>query len=81
MPSHEDARAGSLIRELRCNQGLSPEALSHAIYAAGIGSVSGKTIRRIEAGMVPTVRVQFALSAFFDRQVVSIWPPAVRVAA
>jgi DNA-binding XRE family transcriptional regulator len=74
-------RAGRLIRELRTDLGLSPEALSHAVYAAGHGSVSARTIRRIERdGLVPRVRVQFALAQFFGRQVTAIWPIPARPA-
>jgi DNA-binding XRE family transcriptional regulator len=71
----QNKRAGRLIYELRTERGLSPEDLSHAILRAGFGSVSGRTIRRIERrGVVPRVRVQFALARFFDRPVTSIWP-------
>lgn len=80
---HRDPRAGQLIREMRVDRGLSPEALSHAIYSAGFGSVSARTIRRVEAnGMVPRVGAQFALAQFCHRSVTSIWPlPAKRKAA
>jgi DNA-binding XRE family transcriptional regulator len=67
--------AGRLICELRIERGLSPEDLSHEILKAGHGSVSGRTVRRIERrGVVPSVRVQFALARFFERPVTSIWP-------
>lgn len=76
MPSiSRNRHAGRLICELRTDLGLSPEALSHAIYAAGFGTISSRTIRRIERdGLIPRVRVQFALAQFFDRSVTSIWP-------
>jgi DNA-binding XRE family transcriptional regulator len=72
---HRDPRAGRLIRQVRVDLGLSPEALSHAIYTAGYGTVSARTIRRIEAdGMVPRVSAQFALAQFCGRSVTTIWP-------
>jgi transcriptional regulator with XRE-family HTH domain len=59
--------AGRLICELRIERGLSPEDLSHEILKAGHGSVSGRTVRRIERrGVVPSVRVQVALARHFD---------------
>lgn len=81
---HRNHRAGRLIRELRTELGMSPEALSQAVYTAGHGSVSARTIRRIERdGLIPRVRVQFALAQFFGRQVTAVWPlpTARRVAA
>lgn len=73
---NRNCRAGALIRELRTDLGLSPEALSWAIYQAGCGEVSGRTIRRIEAeGVVPRVGAQFAIAMFFDRPVTSVWRP------
>jgi transcriptional regulator with XRE-family HTH domain len=78
-------RAGALLTDLRRDLGLSPEALSYAIYRAGYGSVSARTIRRVERdGMVPRVRAQFALAQFFGRPVSSIWAtstPAYRKVA
>jgi len=72
---HRDPRAGRLIREIRVDLGLSPEALSHVIYSAGFGSVSARTIRRIESdGLVPRVSAQFAIAQFCGRSVTSIWP-------
>jgi DNA-binding XRE family transcriptional regulator len=69
-------RAGELIRSLRSDLGLSPEALSYAIYEKKLGGVSARTIRRIEAdGMVPRIRAQFAIATFFGRDVTSIWQP------
>lgn len=73
---YRNKHAGRLLRELRSDKGLSPEALSYAIFKAGYGSVSAKTIRRVEdpeVGMVPRVRVQFAIAAYFERPVSSIW--------
>lgn len=70
-------QAGALIRDLRRDQGLSPEALSYAIFKAGHGSVSARTIRRVESdGMVPRVAAQFAVASYFGRSVSSIWSAA-----
>ena len=75
-----DHRAGALLKELRENRGLSPEQLSHAIYGAGLGTISGQTIRRTEdKGAIPQVRNRFALAQFFDREVVDIWQPKRQV--
>lgn len=80
--SPRNRSAGAAIRTLRTLRGLSPEALAMEITLTGAGPVSGKTIRRIEFGAVPTVRIQFALAAFFDKQVTDLWPVApIRVAA
>lgn len=69
-------RAGELIRTLRTDRGLSYEALAYAIYEKSLGDVSGRTIRRIEDdGVVPRVRIQFALASFFGREVSSLWQP------
>ena len=76
-----DIAAGDMLRQLRTDRGLSPEALSHALHMAGLGFVSGKTIRRIEGGRIPTVRVQFALAQFFDRVPSQVWVQRRRVAA
>lgn len=60
--------AGSAVRELRLNRGLSPEQL-------GIkAEVSGRTIRRIEEGRRPTVRTMFLIAQEFDCDVVDLWP-------
>lgn len=70
-----DFGAARFLRESRVNRGLSHEALSWAIYSAGFGTVSSKTIRRIEEiGCVPTVRVQYAIASFFAREVTDMWP-------
>lgn len=74
---HRNTKAGDLIRALRIDQGLSPEDLSYAIFRAELGSVSGRTIRRIESdGMIPRVRAQFAIAQYFGRSVTSIWQPS-----
>lgn len=70
----KDRRAASLIRELREERGLSPEALSAEIFKTSGLYVSGRTIRRIEdIGAVPSVRVKFVIASFFDRSPASIW--------
>lgn len=82
--SFRNYQAGALIRDLRRDLGLSPEALSYAIFRAGFGSVSARTIRRVEnEGMVPRVSAQFALAQFFGRPVSQMWqvPSQRRVAA
>lgn len=56
------------LTELRINAGMSPNDLG---YRAG---VSGKTIRRIEAGHVPTPRVQYAIAQIFNLQPTDLWP-------
>lgn len=80
---HRNTDAGHLLRQLRTDRGLSPEALSYAIYVAGHGSISARTIYRVEGqGMVPRVRAQFALAQFFGKPVTQIWPiPQPRKAA
>jgi uncharacterized protein YbjT (DUF2867 family) len=66
-----------VLRILREARGLSPEALSEQIAASGAGSVSGKTIRRIEDDPwpVPTLRVQKLVAGFFDRHHYEVWQP------
>jgi transcriptional regulator with XRE-family HTH domain len=59
--------AGRAVREMRMNRGLSPELLGAEI------NVSGRTIRRIEDGARPTVRVMFALASEFDVEVADLW--------
>ena len=70
-----DLPAAEMIKRLRTDRGLSPEALSQAMHMAGLGYVSGKTIRRVEVGFVPRVRVQFALASFFDLVPSQVWVP------
>ena len=74
-------RAGGLVRELRTRQGLSTTDLSFAILAAGLGSVSPRTLRRIEKGVTPRVRVQYAVARYFDREVPQVWPTPGRSAS
>lgn len=60
---------GRRLRELRINKGLSPEQLGNRV------GVSGRTIRRVEAGgMQPTVRTMFLIAQAFDAEVVDLWP-------
>jgi transcriptional regulator with XRE-family HTH domain len=68
-----DLTAGLVLRELRENRGLSPEQMPFAMLRAGLEPVSGKTIRRIERGAIPQVRVKFALAQFYGRDVSAIW--------
>lgn len=58
---------GRKLRSRRLNQGLSPEQLDNRI------GISGRTIRRIEEGMVPTPRVMFALALWAEEEVVDLW--------
>lgn len=72
MPSSTPTRrslreAGQEVRDLRLNRGLTPEALGDKI------GVSGRTVRRIEAGARPTVRTMFALANEFEMNVTDLW--------
>jgi ribosome-binding protein aMBF1 (putative translation factor) len=60
--------AGEAIRRERMNRGLSPEQLGYE------AKVSGRTVRRIEDGARPTVRVMFQLAKVLDCKVVDLWP-------
>lgn len=60
-------RAAATLRSKRMNAGLSPEALGYAI------GVSGRTIRRVEQGMVPTVSTMFALAEWAELEVIDLW--------
>lgn len=49
---------------------MSPEQLGHVV------GVSGHTIRRIERdGVIPTPRVQFLLTRYFDMRPTQLWSP------
>lgn len=56
------------LQALRVNRGLSPNDLA---YLAG---TSGKTVRMVEAGHVPTPRIQFAIASVFELLPLDIWP-------
>lgn len=78
MDRNRDTEAGHLLLELRLQRGLSPEEMPHAMRVAGIeirNIPSSRTIRRVEAGVVPQVRHQFGLAAFYERPLVAIWEP------
>jgi transcriptional regulator with XRE-family HTH domain len=60
-------QAGAQLRSARMNAGLSPEELGHRL------GISGRTIRRVEDGALPTVRIMFALAAWMDTDVVDLW--------
>lgn len=64
--------AGRRIREHRINLGLSPER-----YGDRIG-VSGGTVRRIEVGLMPTVRTMFLIASDMDVQVIELFPAVTR---
>lgn len=83
MRGTRNLQAAELIRRLRIDEGLTPEALAFAIARDGAGTVSGRTIRRIEReGAIPTVRIQFALARHFDMVPSQIWGlPSIRKVA
>lgn len=56
------------LRQLRINAGMSPNDLA---YRAG---VSGKTIRMLEAGWIPSPRVQFQVARVFELLPLDLWP-------
>lgn len=77
---YTDSQAAALLSQLREEAGLSPEALSRAIFVRGLGYVSGRTIRNTEKHeTVPTLRVRAALAGYFDRSPRSIWRNAPTV--
>ena len=67
MTRRQGNQAGAKLRSARLNAGMSPEELGHRI------GVSGRTIRRVEDGMVPQVRTMFALAEYFETQVTDLW--------
>lgn len=79
----KDRHAARRIKELRIDQGWTPEALSYEIAKRTPGyPVSGRTIRRVEReGSIPTVRVMFGLAQVFGMQPSDIWRQPSRVAA
>lgn len=56
------------LKELRINQGWSPNDLAFR------AQVSGKTIRMVEAGWIPGPRVQFQVAAAFGLKPLELWP-------
>ena len=56
------------LKSLRTNAGMTPNELA---YRAG---VSGKTIRMVEAGFIPTPRTQFQIASVFELQATDLWP-------
>jgi transcriptional regulator with XRE-family HTH domain len=80
MYGNRNRQAAEMIRRLRTDEGLTPEALAHTISMNGAGPVSGRTIRRIESqAVIPGVRIQFALAQHFGLQPTQMWPPKVRL--
>lgn len=75
-----DLHAAALIRELRIDNGLTPETLSYRIHkAAPDYPVSGRTIRRIEKeGVIPSVRVMFGIARAFQMTPSQIWSARAR---
>lgn len=78
---YTDSRAAAILTQLREDQGLSPEHLSRAIFEAGHGYVSGRTIRNIEGdpSPIPTLRVRMAIARYFERHPRTIWATAPAV--
>lgn len=78
MKPNRDRHAAALVREMRVDRGLTPEALSYEIYrVAPRAPVSGRTIRRIENdGVIPSVRVMFGIASAFGMVPSQIWAPA-----
>lgn len=75
-----DHYAASTIKEWREERGLSPEALAAEINTAGrergLGpkyTVHAHTIRRIESGHVPGVRVRLVIASFFETSPHKLW--------
>lgn len=66
-PMIGDRLAAMEVRSRRLDLGLSPEQLGELI------GVSGKTIRRIENGGIPTPRVQFLLAQHFGMRPTDLW--------
>jgi DNA-binding XRE family transcriptional regulator len=82
MRGNRNRQAADLIHRLRIDEGLTPEALAFHITRQGAGTVSGRTIRRIEReGAIPTVRIQFAIAQHFEMVPSQIWRPARRQVA
>jgi DNA-binding XRE family transcriptional regulator len=56
------------MKELRINAGMSPNDLAYRV------GVSGKTIRMVEAGWIPSPRVQFLIAGEFGLKPLDLWP-------
>lgn len=56
------------LKALRVNAGMSPNDLA---YRCG---VTGKTIRMVEAGFIPSPRTQYAIAATFGLLPLDLWP-------
>lgn len=56
------------LKELRINAGMSPNDLA---YKAGL---SGKTVRMVESGWIPSPRVQFQIAMVFELRPLDLWP-------
>lgn len=56
------------LRELRFNAGLTPEELGD------LAGVSGRTVRRLEEGAMPTPRVAKALADHFEVVASDLFP-------
>lgn len=61
--------AGRRLRRLRVDEGLTPEELGEKV------GVSGRTIRRVEDGAAPTVRVAHAIATHFGTKTSEFWRP------
>lgn len=67
------------LRELREDQGLSPEALAQEIRSRAMaegwkrGTVDAYTIRRAERGFVPSLRSRHVLASYFQVRPGEIW--------
>lgn len=58
-----------------------PEEVPHAMFMAGIDPrliPSSRTVRRIEDGVVPRLRLQFGIADFYGRERHLIWQHAGR---
>lgn len=76
-----DDYAAQRVRELREERGMSPEALATDIHIAARnaswgrrGAVNAHTIRRIEGGHVPGLRVRFVIASYFGLAMGDLWP-------
>jgi DNA-binding XRE family transcriptional regulator len=79
MRGNRNLQAADAIRRMRVDQGLTPEDLAYRIASKGAGTVSGRTIRRIEDhGVIPTVRIQFAIAKHFGMAPSQLWTVSTR---